>query len=76
MLQMIRTSLRKGKKVKFGGGGSSEKPEYLGFLNNLMESGELKPYVDKQFSFEDMVEAHRYSESGSRRGSVAISLPA
>jgi len=74
MLQMIRTSLRKGRKVKFGGGTACERKEYLRFLNELMEKGELKPYIDKQFAFEDLVEAHRYTESGTRRGSVAVSL--
>ncbi len=75
MVSMIGTSFGKGKKVKFGGGSSSEKLEYLEFLGTLLEKGELKPYIDRQFSFEEMVEAHRYTESGSRRGSVAITIP-
>jgi len=74
MMQMIRTSVGKGRKVKFGGGTACEKLEYLEFLNTLMENGELKPYIDKQFTFEELVEAHRYTESGSRRGSVAVKI--
>lgn len=72
MVSMIRTSFGKGRKVKFGGGSSCEKLEYLEFLNTLLEKGALKPHIDRQFTFEEMVEAHRYTESGNRRGSVAV----
>jgi len=74
MLQMIRTSFAKGKKVIFGGGTACEKKENLEFLKDLIEEGKLKPVLDKTFPFKDLVEAHRYTESGSKRGSVAVSL--
>jgi NADPH:quinone reductase-like Zn-dependent oxidoreductase len=74
MLQMMRTSLGRGRKVIFGGGSACEKKENLEFLNNLIEEGKLKPVMDKSFSFKDLVEAHRYSESGAKRGSVAIKV--
>jgi NADPH:quinone reductase-like Zn-dependent oxidoreductase len=74
MIQMIRTSFGKGRKVKFGGGNASEQPELMAILNTLLESGDLKPYIDKQFTFEEMVEAHQYTESGTRRSSVAVTL--
>ena len=74
MLQMIRTSFAKGKKVIFGGGTACEKKENLEFLKDLIEEGKLKPVLDKTFPFKDLVEAHRYTESRSKRGSVAVSL--
>lgn len=74
MLQMIRTSFSKGKKVIFGGGSACEKKENLEFLNELIEEGKMKPVVDKTFPFEELVEAHRYTESGSKRGSVAVKI--
>ena len=74
MLQMIRTSFSKGKKVKFGGGTACEKKENLEFLNDLIEEGKLKPVLDKSFPFADLIEAHRYTETGSKRGSVAIRI--
>jgi NADPH:quinone reductase-like Zn-dependent oxidoreductase len=74
MLAMIRTSITDGRKVKFGGGSSCEKKENLSFLNELIENGKLNPIVDKTFPFTDLVEAHRYTESGARRGSVAITV--
>jgi len=75
MLQMARTSLAGGRKVVFGGGSDSEKIENLLFLNELINKGELKPVLSKSFPFEQIVEAHRYAESGKKRGNVAITLP-
>lgn len=74
MIAMIRTSVTGGKKVKFGGGSSCEKKEFLLFLNELIEAGKLTMVVDKTFPFADLVEAHRYTESGARRGSVAVTV--
>ncbi len=75
MIQMIRTSITGGKKVKFGGGASCEKKENLIFINELIEKGNLKPVVEKSFPFDELVEAHRYTETGPRRGSVAVTIP-
>jgi len=75
MLQMIRTSITGGRKVKFGGGTSCEKKENLVFLNERMEKGDIKPVTEKSFPFSELVEAHRYTESGVRRGSVAVTVP-
>ena len=74
MLQMLRTSIVGEKKAKFGGGIACEKKENLLFLNELIISGELKPVVDRIFPFEELVEAHRYVESGQKRGNIAIQL--
>jgi NADPH:quinone reductase-like Zn-dependent oxidoreductase len=74
MLSMIRTSFGGGKKVKFGGGSGCEKKEYLDFLNDLIERGELKPVQDKCFPFEKLVDAHRYVEEGHKKGNIAVSI--
>ncbi len=75
MLQMARTSLGGGRKVVFGGGSDGEKIENLLFLNGLINTGELKPVMTRSFPFEQIVDAHRYAESGKKRGNVAIKLP-
>ena len=74
MLQMLRTSIVGGKKAKFGGGADCEKKEYMLFLNELIESGELIPVVDITLGFDELIEAHRHTESGAKRGSVAVSM--
>jgi NADPH:quinone reductase-like Zn-dependent oxidoreductase len=75
MLQMIRTSFTGREKVIFGGGSSCEKKENLVFLKDLIEEGKLKPVLDKTFPFNELIEAHWYTEKGAKRGNIAVSIP-
>jgi len=74
MLQMIWTSVRGGKKVKFGGGASCEVAANLDFIARLLEENAIKSALDKTFGFDMMVEAHRYVESGQKRGNIAVTI--
>jgi NADPH:quinone reductase-like Zn-dependent oxidoreductase len=49
-----------------------EIPESFSVLNQLLEFGEIKPFIDRRFSLEQVAEAHRYVESGHKRGNVVI----
>ena len=44
------------------------------YLKSLAEAGAFVPLMDRQYSLDDIVEAHRYVESGQKKGSVAIIL--
>ena len=74
MLNMIWTSIRGGRRVIFGGGTACETKENILFIKECIESDSLKAVLDKTFPFEQMVEAHRYVESGAKRGSIAVRL--
>lgn len=70
----IWTSIIGGKRVIFGGGTACEIKENLLYIKELVESGEIKITLDKTYPFEQMVEAHRYAESGNKKGSVAVRI--
>jgi NADPH:quinone reductase-like Zn-dependent oxidoreductase len=65
-------SLTSGKKVIAGP--ASERPDDLRLLAKLAESGELKPVIDRRYPLERIVEAHRYVDTGRKRGSVVIGV--
>lgn len=48
--------------------------EALLFLAELTEMGEFHPVVDRCYSFEQVVEAHRYVETGHKKGNVVLTV--
>jgi NADPH:quinone reductase-like Zn-dependent oxidoreductase len=49
-------------------------PEDLRYVAHLAESGELKPVIDRVYSFEDVAQAHAYVDTGRKRGSVVLTV--
>ena len=72
LLQMLWVGRRTSKKMIMGL--VDDKAEHLQYLKDLIEAGEYKVVVDKRFPIELAGEAHKYVESGSKTGSVVLTL--
>lgn len=51
---------------------TKESTELLLKARQLTETGQITPFIDKTYSLENLVEAHRYVDSGRKRGNVSV----
>lgn len=71
------TSVAGGKRAKIAATGMrppAERVKDLRLLKDLLEAGTIQPVVDRTYPLAQIAEAHRYVDTGHKRGNVVISV--
>lgn len=72
LLQMIWTSLFKGKRAVFATAGLMQNKANLAFLMELASNGSLNAVIDRQYPLEQLPHAQKYVETERKKGNVII----
>jgi NADPH:quinone reductase-like Zn-dependent oxidoreductase len=67
------TAITRHKRIV--GGTAPYTVEGLAFLKELVEQGKIRSVIDRRYPLEQAAQAHRYVETGQKKGSVILTIP-
>jgi NADPH:quinone reductase-like Zn-dependent oxidoreductase len=70
-----RSWAERGGRVRVFTWSAAYSEKNLTFLAAEIESGRIRPVIDRVFPFEQTAAAHRYAESGEKKGHIVITVP-
>jgi NADPH:quinone reductase-like Zn-dependent oxidoreductase len=74
ILQMMWTSLFKGRRAVFATAGLMQNKANLAFLMELASDGALNAVIDRRYPLELLPDAHKYVETQRKKGNVLINF--
>lgn len=75
--QMLLNPFRGGRKTKFDATGIKPVKDFkqmIGDLLQMMNTGTFNAVIERRYSMEQVVDAHRYIDSGHKRGNIVLSM--
>ena len=66
--------VRAGRYVSVTEGRPKLQVQDLVLLGELAEAGRLRPVIDRTFTLDEIVEAHRYVDTGRKKGNVVLGV--
>jgi NADPH:quinone reductase-like Zn-dependent oxidoreductase len=73
-LQCQKALTPNGKYISVDDGSPKLQSEDLHFLTELIEAGQIKAVIDRCYTLEHIIEAHRYVDTGHKKGNVVITV--
>ena len=75
VLAMIaKMPIIKGQNIWLTSGDETRRKAAIAYVTKGLESGALKPVIDRTFPFDEIVEAHRYLEQNNQFGKIVVTV--
>ena len=74
LLMIAKMPVIKGHNIWLTTGNEARRKAAVKFVLKGLESGALKPVIDREFKFDEMVEVHRYLENNGQFGKIVVTV--